>query len=128
MSTLTDREREIIVLAWQCFKSQPAVSSHPDPYLELIQHDSDYAFLMVNYKKLADLGGFKNTASANSSYCPAKKKMLSAVPTNLTDREREILVMAWQCFKTPVEVRNSLCSICSALPYRSFPDALIGIG
>ncbi|KAK5686140.1 hypothetical protein LTS10_002254 [Elasticomyces elasticus] len=50
--------------------------------LQLCVHDGLLTLLQVDTQKLADLGGFKNKASANSVWYSVKKKILSA---NLDD-------------------------------------------
>ena len=60
----------------------------------------------IDYNKLQQLGGYKNVASATSTFCGVKKKLLSSDPASvkLTSRDREILVMVWECFKTNPQV------------------------
>ncbi|KAK3702807.1 hypothetical protein LTR37_014791 [Vermiconidia calcicola] len=81
-TALSEREREILVLAWESFKNQP----------------------QVDYAKLKELGGFKTVASANSSFLAAKKKMLASNATKISAHDRELIVMAWNCFKSAPEV------------------------
>ena len=79
--SLTDNDRKIVVWAWECFKSPPE----------------------VDYDKLTEVGGYKNKASAAPVYAGVKKKLLSAA--KLTQKDREIIVWAWQCFKSQPQVR-----------------------
>ncbi|KJX98758.1 hypothetical protein TI39_contig392g00001 [Zymoseptoria brevis] len=54
---LTIGEQNILTLAWHCFTEMPKIDT----------------------KKLAQVGGFKNAASANAMLCPARKKLLAAL-------------------------------------------------
>ncbi|KAI9702360.1 MAG: hypothetical protein M1836_000839 [Candelina mexicana] len=56
--SLTDNDRKLIVLGFQCFESQPK----------------------VDFAKLATLGGYKSAESAGVMYRNAKKKLLSSTP------------------------------------------------
>jgi hypothetical protein len=58
----------------------------------------------VDYAKLAELTGLKNSASAKAAYHGAKKKMQANGASNCSAREREILALAWKCFNTPPQV------------------------
>ncbi|KAH8204130.1 hypothetical protein TruAng_001682 [Truncatella angustata] len=54
-STLSVRDLELASLAWQCFENEPK----------------------MNYKKFAEVGGFKNTNSATAVWATVKKKLLA---------------------------------------------------
>ena len=76
----------------------------------------DADILQVDYNKLAELGNYKNAASATTAYCNAKKKLLSTeAASKITDREREFLVLAWQSFKAEPQV----CSTCILMRHSS---------
>lgn len=53
---MTDNDRKLIVLAWQCFKEIPT----------------------VDYKVLQQKGGYKTAASATACYLATRKKLLNA--------------------------------------------------
>ncbi|KAK4993376.1 hypothetical protein LTR66_006033 [Elasticomyces elasticus] len=59
-ATLTAAEQKVLSLAFQCFEAMPK----------------------VDYKKLADLGGYKTAASATACYIAARKKLLAQVAVN----------------------------------------------
>lgn len=62
----------------------------------------------VDYEKLRELGGYKTVVSAAACYSPVKNKFLGKTSAKMTARDREILVMAWKCFKSVPQVK-SLC-------------------
>ncbi|KAI1842230.1 hypothetical protein JX265_001410 [Neoarthrinium moseri] len=55
-TTLTGRDLELAGLVWQCFDTEPK----------------------INYAKLAELAGFKNSATASACWGPVKKKLMAA--------------------------------------------------
>ncbi|KAK4974742.1 hypothetical protein LTR66_011054 [Elasticomyces elasticus] len=59
-ATLTAAEQKVLSLAFQCFEAMPK----------------------VDYKKLADIGGYKTAASATTCYIAARKKLLAQAAVN----------------------------------------------
>ncbi|KAH6654506.1 hypothetical protein BKA67DRAFT_658799 [Truncatella angustata] len=60
---LSAREQEIVAIVWQCFKAEPQV-------------DTD---------KLAELGGFKNSKSASTTWGMLKKKLMTHGGSDIKD-------------------------------------------
>ncbi|KAF2994867.1 hypothetical protein E8E14_000659 [Neopestalotiopsis sp. 37M] len=73
---LTARETELAGLVWQCFEIEPK----------------------VNFKKLAELAGFKNAATASACWGPAKKKLMAnagiITPTRTPTTKRSAATLA----------------------------------
>lgn len=75
----TDREREIMRMAWGCMETEPKVRL-PLPSLThhlLLQklHHKSNVTCQVDYKKLASLAGMTNHVSASNAWARIKKKM-----------------------------------------------------
>ncbi len=101
-ATLTDGDRKIMLLAWQCLKNTPQVT------FDCLRADmAQLTFArQVDYKKLHEMGGYKNAASATAVYLAARKKLLNGNGDKLTEGARKIIGLAWQCFKTAPEIHT----------------------
>jgi hypothetical protein len=75
-SKVTERDRELVAMAWDCFKTAPEVTCAipTGAGCEMLI----YCSLKVDYKKLQQLGNYKTTASANASFLAVKKKLLGS--------------------------------------------------
>ena len=68
----TDRERQLMAFAWQCFNGEPKVRR------TTIHHSTVRLItdtLQVDYKKLAELAGMGNPVSASNAWSKIKKKI-----------------------------------------------------
>ncbi|KAK4549121.1 hypothetical protein LTR36_007578 [Oleoguttula mirabilis] len=86
---LTAGETKLLPLAFECFEAPPKVDS----------------------KKLAELGGYKNAASANTCWYNLKNKLVpqngkAAENTTLTTAEYKLLALAWKSFESVPKVNN----------------------
>lgn len=73
--TLSDRERELLGLAFECMKTKPDVSNIRIEHLEANHHSH---VLQIDYEKLAAKAGLKGTKSARDSLGPIMKKLMAA--------------------------------------------------
>jgi hypothetical protein len=75
-SKVSERDRELVAMAWDCFKTAPEVlcAIPARARCDMLICCS----LKVDYKKLQQLGNYKTTASANASFLAVKKKLLGS--------------------------------------------------
>ncbi|KAI0173176.1 hypothetical protein GGR52DRAFT_542170 [Hypoxylon sp. FL1284] len=60
IANFTDRDMEVLAIAWQCMDEHPR----------------------INWQKLADLAHFKNVDSARACFTPIKRKLMQSANTN----------------------------------------------
>lgn len=82
MGNATERDLQLLTIVWQCFKSPVEVDTtttiSPIPRLAML------TILQIDFEKLAELGGYKTKASANTAYWGLKKKLLNGGTTTTT--------------------------------------------
>jgi hypothetical protein len=91
-NNLTDRERQLMAMAWMCMESEPKVSipsphlisphsrpsSHPSPISSPTTANQTHP--QVDNKKLAAMAGMSNPVSASNAWARIKKKIAAQAP------------------------------------------------
>lgn len=77
---LTEAELRTMKIAWQCFKTRPSVSL-PSLFSAFSSHHANkrHSASQVDTARMAELGDWKNAASANSAFHRVKAKLLSDI-------------------------------------------------
>ncbi|EME49600.1 hypothetical protein DOTSEDRAFT_20034 [Dothistroma septosporum NZE10] len=69
MNSFTERESQLMAIAWQCFSEQPKVRMTSSYSMQAL------TFLQIDFDKMAGLAGYTNTKSCSNAWANIKKKL-----------------------------------------------------